>query len=147
MDIPVTHADIIQLQSGDFSPIPIKMPVFQPCAFVVSLTFYFLLEIDNIPRKSIGLRFRPSIYPIIYVFLSISAQLFCKVKLLSFWVHLNVIPTFVIIKNLSWPPIFQDIITNHAFGCNISIQPLPLDLFYWDNKLSMEVYDIIPYPN
>ena len=116
MDIPVTHADIIQLQSGDFSPIPIKMPVFQPCAFVVSLTLYFILEIDNIPRKSIGLRFSPSIYPIIYVFLSISAQLFCKVKLLSFWVHLNVIPTFVIITNLSWPPILQDIITSHASG-------------------------------
>ena len=32
------------------------------------------------------------------------------------WVHLNATPTCVIITNLSCPPIFQDIITNHVSG-------------------------------
>ena len=51
-----------------------------------------------------------------HVCLSISAQLFCRIKVVPFWVHLNAIPTCVIITNLSTTPIFQDIITNHASG-------------------------------
>ena len=64
--------------------------------------------------KRIWLIFRVGIYPIMHVCLSIPAQLCCKIKILSFWVHLNAIPTCEIITNLSWPPILQDIINNHA---------------------------------
>ena len=53
---------------------------------------------------------------IMHVCLSISAQVYCKIKLLYFWVHLNTILTCVIITNLSWPPMFQDIITNPYSG-------------------------------
>ena len=88
-----------------------------PCTFhVIFLIFCFLLSIDDTPTKNIWLRSRADLYLIMNFCLSISAQLFCKIKLLSFWVHLNVIPTCVIIKNLSWPPILQYIITNHASG-------------------------------
>ena len=66
--------------------------------------------------KRIILIFRAGLHPIMNISLSISAQLFCKIFFLSFWVHLNTIPTCVIITNLSRPPIFQYIITNHASG-------------------------------
>ena len=114
----VTCEANIQLQSEEFvSPILLKMPVFQPCTFhIISLIFYFLLTIDNLPRESTWLRFIYGLYPIIHVCLSIPALLSHKVKILSFWVHLNIIPTWVNIMNLYWPPIFQDIIINHASG-------------------------------
>ena len=60
--------------------------------------------------------FRSGDYPIIHVFLSISDQPCCKIKFVYFWVRLNVIPPFVVFTNLSWSPIFQDIITNHVYG-------------------------------
>ena len=50
-------------------------------------------------------------------FLSISDQLFCRIKLVSLWVYLNAIHTCVIITNLSWPSVFQYIITNHTSVC------------------------------
>ena len=65
----------------------------------------------------IWLRFRSGIYTIMHVCLSISNNLCCKIKIVSLWVHLNAIPPCVIVKNLSWPPIFQDFITNRASGC------------------------------
>ena len=96
----------------------IIMPFFQSCAFhVIFLIFCFLLVIDDIPIKRILLRFRYDIYPIINICLSISYQFFCRIELVYFWVHLNAISTCVIIMKISWPPIFQDIITNHASGC------------------------------
>ena len=50
------------------------------------------------------------------VFLSISAQLCCKIKAVYLWVHLNVRPTFVIVENLSCPYLLQDTTNNHASG-------------------------------
>ena len=61
-------------------------------------------------------KFRSGIYLIMHVCLSISAQLCCRIKLLSFWVLLNAIPAFLMITDLSWPSILQYIITNHASG-------------------------------
>ena len=93
-----------------------KCQSFQDCAFhVIFLILCFSLVIDNLPMKRIWLIFRSGIYPIVHICLSILSQLCCKIKLFSFWVHLNAIPTCVIITNLSWYPIFQDIITRHAY--------------------------------
>ena len=64
--------------------------------------------------KSIRLISRAVIYPIMNFWFSISAQLCCKIQLLSLWVHLNAIPTFVIVVNLSWHSTFQDTNTNPA---------------------------------
>ena len=77
----------------------------------------FSLAIDDIPMKSILLRLISALYLIMNVCLSITDQICCKIRILPFWFHLNVRPTCVIIMNLYWPPIFQDIITNHDFGC------------------------------
>ena len=93
------------------------MPVFQPCAFhVILLILCFSLVIDNIPMESIWLRLRAGSYPIMNACPSISAQFFCKIKLFSFWVHLNAIPTCVIIYNLSWTYVFHYTTTYHATG-------------------------------
>ena len=54
-------------------------------------------------------------YPIIHVSLSIPAQLYCKIKRFSFWIHLNVRTSFVIVVILSWLTISQYIATNHAY--------------------------------
>ena len=50
---------------------------------------------------------KAGIYPIIHVCISISDQLLCKIKLVSFWVHLNGRPNYVIFENLS--------LNNHAY--------------------------------
>ena len=117
-EVSVTCLATIWLQYGElFFPIPTKIPVSQPYMFhVIFLILCLLLAIDNLPMKRIWLISRSGIYPIIHVCLSISYQLCCKINILSFWVHSNAIPTCVIIMNLSWPPIFTYIITNHASG-------------------------------
>ena len=94
-----------------------KYVIIKPCAFhVIFLILCFSLSIYNIPLKRIILIFRSGLYPIMHVCLSILAQLCCKIKLSSFWVHLNTIPTCVIIVNLSWPSMFQYTTTYHASG-------------------------------
>ena len=116
--ISVTCVATIQIQSGDFvSLIPTQVPVFQTCAFHITfLILWFWLAIDNFSMKRIWLRFRAGIYPIMHICLSLSAQFFCRIKLVSFWVHLNVRPTFVIFEKLSWPSVFQYTTNNHAPG-------------------------------
>ena len=68
----------IQLQFGEsVSPIPTKMPVFQHHAFhVIFLILCFSLSIDSFYMKRILLRFRDGLYPIIYICLSVSDQIF-----------------------------------------------------------------------
>ena len=66
--------------------------------------------------KRIWLISRSGIYPILHIWLLLSAQLCCRIKLVYFWVHINVILTCVIVENFSWPSVFQDIITNNAYG-------------------------------
>ena len=93
------------------------MPVFQRCEFyVIFLILCFLLAIYNLPIKRIFLRFRYDVYPIMHVWLSISDQLCCRIKLLSFWVHFNTLPTCVIITNHSWLSVFQCTNTDHFPG-------------------------------
>ena len=117
--VSVTCVATIQLQYEEFvSPIPTKMLVFQPCdCCVISLILYFLLANINLPQESVWLRFRDIIYLVMHVCISISAQFFCKIEIMPFWVHLNYISTCVIITNLFWYPLFQDIIMNHSSGC------------------------------
>ena len=116
--VSVTCVATIWLQSGEFvSPITTKMSVFQPCILhIIFLIYIFSLAIDNLPMKMVWLILRAGIYNIMHVCLSISDQLFCKIKLFHVWVNLNAIPTCVIITNLFWTPIFQDIITSPASG-------------------------------
>ena len=94
------------------------MPVFQLCAlYIIFFILWFSLDIDNLHTPRIWLRFISGIYPIMNVCISILYQLCYKSKLLYFCFHFNAITTGVIINNLFWPPIFQDIITNHDSGC------------------------------
>ena len=104
----VTRLAIAQVQPGEFiSPNPNNMPVFQPCAFhTIFLILWFSLSIDNFPVTRIWLRFGTGLYPVIHVCLSISYQLCCKIKLLSFCVHLNSRPNCVIVSNICCPSIF-----------------------------------------
>ena len=97
--------------------VPISIPFLQPWSFrIIFLILCFSLAIENPPMKWIFLRFKACIYPLIRVFLSISYQLCCKTKLVSFWVHINFRPTFVVVSNPSWPSVFQYTTTNHAPG-------------------------------
>ena len=68
----------------------------------------------NTSIEIIWLKFKAYLYPIIHVCLSISAQLCCKIEIISLWVHLNGIPTCVIFANLSWPSMIQYSTNNHA---------------------------------
>ena len=117
--VSVTCISTIQIPSGGFlSPVPKKAPVFQPCAFhMIFLILWLLLAIDNFSMKRVWLRFIAGIYPIMNICLSLSAQLCCRIKLVSFWVHLNVRPNFVISSKLSWPDVFQYTPTNYSPGC------------------------------
>ena len=81
---------------------------------IILLILWSLLAIDDFRMTSIWLRFRSGPYTIIYVCLSISAQLCCKIEIISLWVHLNGIPTCVIFANLSWPSMIQYSTNNHA---------------------------------
>ena len=83
-------------------------------------------------------------YPIIHVCLLILAQLCCKIKLVSFWVHLNVRPTCVIFTNLYWLSVLKYTTSNHASGCILVTIILPEYDFYWDSQGVMEVHDITP---
>ena len=51
-----------------------------------------------------------------HVLLSILSQLFCRIKVVYFWFHLNVRPTCVIFANLYCPYVLPDTTTNHASG-------------------------------
>ena len=64
----------------------------------------------------ISLSIRAGIYPIIHVCLSIPAQFCCKIKLVSFWVHLR-------------PSVFQDTITKYASGCIVALSNFPNPVF------------------
>ena len=64
--------------------------------------------------KKIWLRFRAGFYPIIHISISLSDQLCCRIKFVSFWVCLNIRPTCVIFSNLSWTSAFQYTTTNYA---------------------------------
>ena len=86
---------------------------------------WFLLSIDYFPMTSTRLSFRSGIYSIMHIFLSISAQLCCKIKILYFWVNLNARPNFVIVENLYWPSALQDTNTNHAYGFIVLFRNLP----------------------
>ena len=93
------------------------MSVFQ--TFTIHRIFLILwssLATDNFLMKRVLLRFRSSLYYIMHVFLSISAQ-FCFIKLVSFWVHFNARPNFVIVENFSCTFAFQYTTTNHSSGC------------------------------
>ena len=107
--ISVACVVINQVQPREFvSPNPTNMPVFQPCAFhIILLIYFFSFSMEDLPTTRIWLRFGSSPLSIIHITLSISDQLCCKIKLFYFWVHLDVIPTCVIVTNLYWPPIFQ----------------------------------------
>ena len=113
-----------------FSLIPKNMPVFQPFAFhIIFLILWLLLAVYNFPMKSILLRFRAGIYPIMHFFFSISAQICCKIKLVYFWVHLNTRSNCVIFENLSWYSLFQDTTNNHASGCILVFGNFPKSYF------------------
>ena len=102
------------------------------------------MALDNLTMPSIWLRYRSGIYPIMNFCLSILAQLCFKIKLASFWVHLNSITPWVIFTNLSWYPIFKDYIYQPFLWSDCIIQTLHPDWFYWSNQGVIEVYYIIP---
>ena len=66
--------------------------------------------------KRIWLRFTSGLHPIMHICLLLSAHFFCRIKLASFWVHMNVRPTCVIVVNLSCPYVLKDTTNNHAYG-------------------------------
>ena len=91
------------------------------------------------------LRFRSGLCAIIHVCLSISAQLWYKIKLVSFWVHLNARPSCVIVENPSWPSVFLYTTTNNASGrIVLFIKSSKPD--YMASQLVMGVYYIIYSP-
>ena len=97
--------------------IPTHVPVFRTCAFHIKflvLCFSFAIEIFSMTR--VFLIFKAGLYTIMNVCLSISAQLCCRIKVVSLWVQLNVRPTCVIITNISLTPVVQYNITNPASG-------------------------------
>ena len=102
------------------------MLVFQPCTFhIIFIILCFLLAIENLPMKKILFRFKSGLYLIMYVCLSISAQLFCNIKLMSFWVHPNVGTNCVTVTNLAWPYMFQYTTTNYASGRIVVTRKFP----------------------
>ena len=115
--VSVTCVATIQIQYVElFSLTPPKMPVFQPWAFhIIFLIFWFSLPIDNFSIKGIWFRFISGLYPIINIWLYLSTQICCRIILVSFWVHFNIIPTCVIVASLFWSYVFQDTTTNHAY--------------------------------
>ena len=68
------------------------------------------------------------------VCLSISAQLFCKIKLVYFWVKLDFRTTCVIVVKISWTSVFQYITTNHAPGHIAETINFPKPGFIGPNK-------------
>ena len=93
------------------------MSILQPWAFyIIFLIFSFSLSIENTPMTWIWFIFKYDIYLLVHVCLSTSAQLCCKIKLVSFWVHLNVRPTCVIVANFSWSSVSQYSTNNHSPG-------------------------------
>ena len=53
---------------------------------------------------------------ILYVCLSIPAQLFCKIMIVYLWVNLDTRPNCVVVQNLYWTSVLQDITTYHTSG-------------------------------
>ena len=81
----------------------------------ITLVFtWLLLEMDNLPTTRVLLRSRADTEPTLHVFLSISEQLYCKLKLVPFLVHFNARPNCLIVDSLSWSSVFQDTYNNHA---------------------------------
>ena len=93
------------------------MSVFQPCELhIMFLILWFSLEVDVLSMKRIWLRFRSGIDTIMHVWLSIPDQLCCKIKVLSFWIHLNTRLNCITVENLSCTSVIKDNTTKHAYG-------------------------------
>ena len=69
--------------------------------------------------------FIAGIYPIIYIWISISDQLCCKIKLFTFLVHLDVIPNCLIIDTLYLISVLQDNTTNNAYNHIVALINFP----------------------
>ena len=67
--------------------------------------------------KRILLRPRAGTEHILYVCLSISDQICCKIMIVYFWVNLDIRPNFVIVQNLYLPSVLQYTTTNHNSRC------------------------------
>ena len=62
---------------------------------------------------------------ILYVCLSISAQLCCKIVIVYLWVNLDTRPNCVVVHNLYLPSVLHDRTTNHNSGCIVVFWNLP----------------------
>ena len=92
------------------------MPVLQPYEFhIIFLILCLSQAINPPPMTRILLILKSSTYPIIHVCLSISSQICCKIKLVSFWVPLNDRTNCVLVENLYRTSLLQDTTTNHVY--------------------------------
>ena len=89
------------------------------------LIIFLLLSMDKFTITRVQLSFRFGPYPIVNCFLSITAQLFCKIMIVSFWVNLNTRPNCVVVQNLYLPSLLQDTTTNYNSGCIVVFCNLP----------------------
>ena len=97
--ISVTSVATVQIQPWGFIyPIPKNVQVYKLFTFhIIFLILWLLLEIYNLTVTRVWFKPRADPEIIIHVWLSISDQLFCKIKIVSLWSHLNIRPNCVII--------------------------------------------------
>ena len=96
--------------------------------FQIKYNIPYILDLDingNLSMNMVLMRPRSGTEHILYVCLSISSRLCCKIMIVSFWVNLNTRPNCVVVQNLYLPSVLQDTTTNYNSGCIVVFCNLP----------------------